>query len=338
MDVYVVDIETTGLEGSPKDLVVEIAIMRTNVEKQRINQVYHSLIHYDTNSWDDELRESWIFAKKILSIEQIQNAEKDLSTVIKEVRQILSGKFVTAYNNAFDFDKFLRKDPWNIDKETTKTRVASCIMLTSSEYLRPFGRRRRIYKLEYSINKLLDENTECIIINRDLLTQISDFNAHRANYDAFYAACILLELYKRKQYRIISQIYYAHSMSIYGRKEERLELKLIKKAFPKAKIINPAKYEKKWKKEGYEGKGIMKNCLYLLSDSDIVVFSAIKHEEKYFVGKGVFIEVKSAEEFGMDVYFIDEKLEKNYTLEMYDDTDWAFKFGIVNIKIENKEK
>jgi DNA polymerase III epsilon subunit-like protein len=335
MDVYVVDIETTGLEGSPKDLVVEIAIMRTNVEKQRINQVYHSLIHYDTNSWDDELRESWIFAKKILSIDQIQNAEKDLSTVIKEVRQILSGKFVAAYNNAFDFDKFLKKSPWEINKENTKTKVAPCIMLTASEYLRPFGRRRRIYKLVYTIKKLLDENTESINTNKELLAKIDNFSAHRANYDAFYSACVLLELYKRKSYRIVSQIYYAHSMSIYGKREEKRELKVIKRAFPKANIINPAKYEKRWKRKGYDGKEIMKRCLYLLSDSDIVIFSAIKHQGSFFVGKGVFVEVKSAEEFGLDVFFIDEKLEKNYTLDMYDDTDWSIKFGVVKY---NKSK
>lgn len=334
MDIYVVDLETTGLTGSPEDLVVEIAIMRANVEKQRISQVYHTLIHYDTSSWDDRLRESWIFSEGILSVEEIQKAEKDLSTVIDEVHQILSGKFVAAYNNAFDFDKFLKQEPWNINKENTKTRVAPCIMLTASEYLRPFRRRRKIYKLEYSIEKILDENTVSIKTNRELLAEIREFTPHRANYDAFYAACILLELYRRKQYRIISQIYYAHSMNIYGRKEEKLELKIIKKAFPKAKIINPAKYEKKWKRKGYDGKKIMKECLYLLSDSDIVVFSAIKYEGKFFVGKGVFIEVKSAEEFRMEIYFIDEKLEKNYTLETYDDTDWALKFGLVKYEKE----
>ena len=331
MDVYVVDLETTGLIGSPKDLVVEIAIMRVNVEKQKINQVYHSLIHYDTNSWEDELLESWIFRENILSIEQIQEAEKDLPTVIKEVRQILSGKFVAAYNNAFDFDKFLKQNPWNIDKENTKTRFAPCIMLAASEYLRPFGRRKRIYNLQYSMKNLLNEDTESIMKSKELLTEIRNFSAHRANYDAFYAACILLELYKRKHYRIISQIYYAHSMSIYGKREEKLELKVIKKVFPKATIINPARYERKWKRKGYDGKEIMKRCLYLLSDSDIIVFSAIKHKDNFFVGKGVFVEVKSAEEFGINVYFIDEKLEKNYKLDIYDDTDWSFKFGIVKV-------
>jgi len=330
MDIYVLDIETTGLEGSPKDLVVEIAIMRANVVKQKITQVYHSIIHYDTSTWNDNLLNSWIFRKGVLSVDEIQNAEKELPTVVEEVRQILSGKFVTAYNNAFDFDKFLKQDPWNISKESTKTKIAPCIMLAASEYLRPFGRKKKIYKMVHSKKELLNENTQCIITNKELVAQISEFKVHRANYDAFYEACILLELYRRKQYRIVPQIYYAHSMNIYGKKPEKQELKLIKKNFPKAKIINPAKYEKKWKDSS--GKEIMKKCLDLLSKSDMVIFSAIEQDNGHFIGRGVYVEVKFAEELGKEVYFLREHLDNVFLLELYDENDWISKFGKVKFK------
>ncbi len=332
MDIYVLDIETTGLDGSPKDLVVEISIMRANVLKQKITQVYQSLIHYDTESWDDNLRNSWIFTKGVLSVEEIQNAKKDLPTVIEEVRQILSGKFVAAYNNSFDLDKFLKQDPWNINEKNTKTKVTPCIMLTASEYIRPSGKknRNRIYNLAYSKKKLLDSTSESIIINKELEEKISELEAHRASYDAFYSACILLELYKRKQYRVIPQIYYAHSMNIYGKKQEKQELKLIKNVFPKADIINPAKYEKKWKKDS--GKEIMKKCLDLLSRCDIIVFSAVEHEGGYFVGRGVYIEVKFAEELGKEVYFLRDNLENIFILEMFDENDWVSKFGKVKFR------
>ncbi len=330
MDIYVLDIETTGLAGIPRDLVVEIAIMRANVLKQKITQVYHSIIHYDTSTWDDNLLNSWIFRKGVLSVDEIQNAEKDLPTVVEEVRQILSGKFVTAYNNAFDFDKFLKQDPWNISKESTKTKIAPCIMLAASEYLRPFGRKKKIFKMVHSKKELLNENTQCIITNKELVAQISEFKVHRANYDAFYEACILLELYRRKQYRVVPQIYYAHSMNIYGKKPEKQELKLIKKNFPRAKVINPAKYEKKWKDSS--GKEIMKKCLDLLSKSDMVIFSAIEHDNGHFIGRGVYVEVKFAEELGKEVYFLREHLDNVFLLELYDENDWISKFGKVKFK------
>lgn len=330
MDIYVLDIETTGLAGIPRDLVVEIAIMRANVLKQKITQVYHSIIHYDTSTWDDNLLNSWIFRKGVLSVDEIQNAEKDLPTVVEEVRQILSGKFVTAYNNAFDFDKFLKQDPWNISKESTKTKIAPCIMLSASEYLRPFGRKKKIYKMVHSKKELLNENTQCIITNKELVAQISEFKVHRANYDAFYEACILLELYRRKQYRVVPQIYYAHSMNIYGKKPEKQELKLIKKNFPRAKVINPAKYEKKWKDSS--GKEIMKKCLDLLSKSDMLIFSAIERDNGHFIGRGVYVEVKFAEELGKEVYFLREHLDNVFLLELYDENDWISKFGKVKFK------
>ncbi|NPD88002.1 MAG: 3'-5' exonuclease [Asgard group archaeon] len=331
MDIYVVDIETTGLNGYPKDHIVEISIMRVNLLKQKIEQVYQSVIHYDVSSWDDSVLNSWIFEKGIVSIDEIKQAKKDLATVAGEVRKMLSNKFVSAYNNAFDFDKFLKHEPWNINPEKNKSKFAPCIMLTASEHVKVPSKykKRKIIRLTAAKKYLLNENTECIKNNKILENELVHHGEHRANYDAFYAACILLELYRRSQYRIFPRVYYAHSMNIYRTKQEKRELKLIKKTLPKAKIINPAVYEKKWKDS--TGKEIMKRCLDLLSNSDIVVFSAIEQDGSNYVGKGVFIEVKFAEELGMEIYFIGDGLVKTYNLDMYDDNDWSLKFGKVTL-------
>ena len=331
MDIYVLDIETTGLDGYPKNHIVEISIMRANLLKQKIEQVYHSVIHYDVSSWDESVLDSWIFKKGIIRVDEIKEAKKDLTTVAGEVRKLLSNKFVAAYNNAFDFDKFLKHEPWNINAEKNRSKIAPCIMLTASEYVKVPSKykKRKIIRLTAAKKYLLNENTECIKNNKNLETELAQYGEHRANYDAFYAACILLELYRKNQYRVYSRVYYAHSMNIYKSKKERKELKIIKKTLSKAEIINPAVYEKKWK--GSMGKEVMKKCLDLLSNSDIVVFSAIEQNGNYYVGKGVFIEVKFAEELGMEIYFIGEELVKGYSLDMYNDNDWALKFGIVKL-------
>ncbi len=332
MDIYVVDIETTGLDGPSKDLVVEIALMRVNLLKQIITQVYHEIIHYDTDDWEEDTQNAWIFKEGFLSLEEIQNAKKDFTTVVKEVQEILAGKYIAAFNNSFDLEKFLSKEPWNINEEDNKTKTAPCLMLSASDYLRPSGRKHknRIYNLRYCIKKLINSSTECIDINKGLEEKISKFEAHRANYDAFYSACILLELYKRKYYRIIPQIYYAHSMKIYRKKQEKREIKVIKTIYPKAKIINPAKYEKKWK--GFSGKEIMSKCLDILSKSDIVIFSALELNDEYFIGRGVYVEVNFALELKMKVFFITDRLEPNFTIDIFDDTDWEVKFAKISIR------
>jgi DNA polymerase III epsilon subunit-like protein len=332
MDIYVIDIETTGLDGWQKDHIVEISIMKANLTKQKIDQVYHSLVHYDTTKWDEKTKNAWIFEKGIIKLDEIQSAKKDILEVSNEVRKILTGKFISAYNNGFDFTKFLLHEPWNINPETCKIRIAPCIMLATTDYIKipTKYKKRKLVNLSEARKHLLNENTTSIINNKEIEKIVREYGVHRANCDAFYSACVLLELYKRKKYRVYPKIYYAHSMQIYKSKQERKEIKIIKKIFPKAEIVNPAKYEKKWK--NLSGKEVMTKCLNLISNSDMVIFSAIKQDNRDFVGRGVYVEVKFAEEIEKDTYFLHETLESDFSLEIYNDDDWNIRFSIVKIK------
>ncbi len=332
MDIYVIDIETTGLNGWKSDHVVEISIMKANLTKQKIEQVYHTLIHYDTTQWDEKIKNAWIFKQGIIKLEEIQQATKGLKKVVEEVRKILTGKFIAAYNNEFDFNKFLLHEPWNINPKTCKIKIAPCIMLATTDYIKipTKYKKRKLVNLSEARKHLLNENTTSIINNRELETIVIEYGMHRANCDAFYSACVLLELFRRKKYRIYPRIYYAHSMQIYNSKQERRELKLIKRIFPKAEIIDPAKYERKWK--NLSGKEVMAKCLDLISNSEIVIFSAIEQDNKNFVGRGVYVEVKFAQEIEKDIYFLKEILDSDFSIEIYNDEDWAIKFSIVKIR------
>jgi len=332
MDIYVIDIETTGLNGWKCDHVVEISIMKANLTKQKIEQVYHSLIHYDTTKWDEKVKNAWIFKKGTIKLEEIQNTKKDVKEVSNEVRKILMGKYISAYNNNFDFNKFLLHEPWNINPETGKIKIAPCIMLATTDYIKipTKYQKRKLVNLSEARKHLLDEDTTSIINNKELETIVREYGVHRANCDAFYAACVLLELYRRKRYRIYPKIYYAHSMQIYKSKQEKKEIKTIKRIFPKAKIINPTNYEKKWK--NFSGKEVMAKCLELINNSDIVIFSAIEQNNKDFVGRGVYVEVKFAQEIEKDIYFLKETLESDFSIKIYNDDDWTLKFSIVQSK------
>lgn len=329
MDIYVIDIETTGLSGWKSDHVVEIAIMKANLTKQRIEQVYHSLIHHDTAQWDEKTKNAWIFKEGIITLEEIQQATKDVKKVVEEVRKILTGKYIAAYNNEFDFNKFLLHEPWDITPRKCKVKIAPCIMLATTDYIKipTKYQKRKLVNLSEAREHLLTEGTIIIINNIKLEAIVREYGMHRANCDAFYSACVLLELYRRKKYRVYPRIYYAHSMQIYRSKQEKKETKIIKKIFPKAEIINPAKYEKKWKK--FSGKEVMAKCLDLISKSDIVIFSAIEQDNKDFVGRGVYVEVKFAQEIEKDIYFLKEVLESDFSIDIYNDDDWALKFSIV---------
>ena len=105
-EIYVLDTETTGLEGAPKDLVVDIGICRVSFNDGTVEDVYSSVVGYDTSEWDDYLKNAWIFENTDMTLGMVEEAPPALN-VIDEVRRILRRKPVTSYNTEYDFGKFL---------------------------------------------------------------------------------------------------------------------------------------------------------------------------------------------------------------------------------------
>jgi len=125
--VLIIDTETTGLRGIPEDRVLEIGIAEYDEVSGDISPVYSEMIRYDDIvDFDskyvniDGSRGIWIYRNSDMRMEDTLNAAKDLDTVVREVREIVSGKEVTSYNVKFDFGKFLYQEPWNIRNIVTR--------------------------------------------------------------------------------------------------------------------------------------------------------------------------------------------------------------------------
>ena len=119
--VLIIDTETTSLRGYPVDRMLEIDIAEYDGIRGNISLVYSVMIRYDDIvDFDskyvniDGSRGIWIYRNSDMRMEDTLNAAKDLDTVVREVREIVSGKEVTSYNVGFDFGKFLYQEPWNI--------------------------------------------------------------------------------------------------------------------------------------------------------------------------------------------------------------------------------
>lgn len=117
--ILIVDTETTGLDGYPKDRVLEIGI--AELKDDSVSKVYSETIRYpDIVEFDKKYRNPngsegiWIYRNSDLRIEDTLEAEKDLETVVGEVREIVSGREITSYNVPYDFGKFLDHGPWNL--------------------------------------------------------------------------------------------------------------------------------------------------------------------------------------------------------------------------------
>ena len=117
--VLIIDTETTGLEGYPKDRVLEIGI--AELEEGSVKPMYSEIIRYsDIVEFDRKYVNPngsegiWIYRNSDLRMEDTLNASKDVETVAAEVREIVSGREGTSYNVPFDFGKFLYHEPWNL--------------------------------------------------------------------------------------------------------------------------------------------------------------------------------------------------------------------------------
>ena len=116
--VLIIDTETTGLSGYPKDRVLEIGIAELTDDSE-VKRAYSEIIRYpDIEEFDrkyvnlDGSEGIWIYRNSDLRMEDTLNASKDVERVVAEVREIVSGREVTSYNVSFDLGKFLYREPW----------------------------------------------------------------------------------------------------------------------------------------------------------------------------------------------------------------------------------
>ncbi len=92
----------------------------------------------------------------------------------------------------------------------------------------------------------------------------------------------------------MSNVYYAHAMHIYRTAAEERELGKINSMFPRARIVNPAKYENHPEKQ----RDKIGFCLRLVERCDAVVFSRFRGKVTAGVGK----EVNHALGIGLPVF------------------------------------
>ncbi len=119
--MLIIDTETTGLHGYPRDRVLEIGIAELNEETLKVEPVYNALIRYrDQDAFFADYRKKcgpiWIFDHTDLTPEEIAEKGKDIDQVVADVRSIVDGRDVTSYNVPFDFGSFLDFDPWNLSE------------------------------------------------------------------------------------------------------------------------------------------------------------------------------------------------------------------------------
>jgi len=119
--LYILDIETTGLNGLLQgDKVLEIGIARVDIEQKKVYAEYGKVINQELT--DGEKR-AWVFEHTDLNPVDVERSPWCLDDVILDLITYANGVF-TSYNVEFDFDKFLYQPPFRF-----RPKMAPCIML-----------------------------------------------------------------------------------------------------------------------------------------------------------------------------------------------------------------
>ena len=177
--IYIIDTETTGLSGAPRDHVVDIGVAALNLSTGHISEEYSAIVGYDISTWDEEHKNAWIFKNTDLRLDDLASATPQ-PVVRYHIAQILNNARVTSYNTEFDFGRFLNQEPWSMT-------IQECpdIMITAAEVVRdrshPGGRYPRLI---HSYNALCPDDP----------VKINGNQHHRALSDAVVAAHVLRRL------------------------------------------------------------------------------------------------------------------------------------------------
>ncbi|MDR0523563.1 MAG: hypothetical protein LBG62_03985 [Candidatus Methanoplasma sp.] len=190
-EIYVLDTETTGLNGAPADVVVDVGVCAVDVARGTVRDAYSSIVGYDVGEWDRGRREAWIFQNTDLTLEMVA-AAPPRHRVDADLRALLRGRSLTTYNIPFDLGKFLYREPWSMrgvfEERADIMKAATEVCKLPSQY---YGVRYRFPTLERAYSMAFGDGDPAGIGGKQ---------DHRALSDARMASHLMLKMIRDGDY------------------------------------------------------------------------------------------------------------------------------------------
>lgn len=196
MIIAVIDTETAGNKGHWNgDKVVDIGVSLVDTKKRTVHPFFASIVGYDVDNWCYRLRKEWIFTHEgaTLTLDDVRNAPSE-EKVAEHLRKILKDYPLTSFNVAYDFDKFLVHEPWDLGKNLKAPDIMVC-----ADKVEEIPRTKRNATGWRSWPKL-DATYEYLC--PDDPAGIKGHQDHRALSDTIVAGYVLLSLVDRGLYEV----------------------------------------------------------------------------------------------------------------------------------------
>lgn len=187
--ILIVDLETTGLLGEPKDHVVEIGIVELATCDLTPRPLYHAIVrpYYHLA---DNFEQAWVFQNTSLRPTDVL-CGREVTEVRNEIQRILKGRAATSFNREFDFDRFLIRYPWECSPK-----LMPCIMKVAG---REYGDELPCSQYPGCPSA---QTTYSFLCPDNPANLPNGIEQHRALDDALMEAYILREMIMRGDYEV----------------------------------------------------------------------------------------------------------------------------------------
>lgn len=183
-NIHVLAVSKTGDNGFPIDQVVEVAVFKVDLSANMMESVYDKVVRQDTSVWSEEVK-AHVQDVYGVSTEDVEKG-MDEDDVAKDLRELLQGETITAFDVKSDFMGHLKNEPYALAR---KVEVSSAISSRSSFLYRiPSKQTSGTEGLRMSYKAILPDDPAAA---GDLAG---------AYEDAARASAILLELHQRGLY------------------------------------------------------------------------------------------------------------------------------------------
>jgi len=111
-EIFVIQAIPTGPDGFPYDEIVDIAVCKVDLEDSSYTLVYRNVIYYDPKVLGKK-KLDYLTGIGGLSAEEIYAGEPE-KKVAEDVRRIIDGKSIAAFDGKQEFGRYMTFDPWDI--------------------------------------------------------------------------------------------------------------------------------------------------------------------------------------------------------------------------------
>lgn len=181
MGLYVIDLETTGIYGYPRDKILELALVRINDNLSK-ELILDTLVSHPER-YRELIDNCWWSGYSGVKFDDLLNSPST-EEIWDKLKFILRGERLTSWNVAFDLSKFIAKMEYEYGKIGYVKE--KCPMWASGRQMKfVFGRVKPL-KLEDAANFYQIPRSE------------EDY--HRARFDTLLAADVIIEMIKKGHY------------------------------------------------------------------------------------------------------------------------------------------